>query len=482
MERSGRIDENRAPDGRCAIGYEDGGPRRDIGATSKREGERSPGPGPLGAVRDILGNRNFRLLWTGEGISLFGDQFYLVALPWLVLRLTGSALAIGTVLALVAIPRALFMLPGGAFTDRFSPRVVMLGSNLGRLAMVATLAALTLTGVVQLWMIYLFALLFGLADAFFFPAQSSIVPRLIGRDRLQTGNAIIQGTAQLSMFLGPALAGVLVAALEGGTTAANQDVRGIGWAFAIDALSFLASIAALALMRLDDRPETVAKETTVLSSIAEELGVIWRDRVLRYYFVLIAAVTFFITGPFSVGIPVLANTRYSQGATAFGVILSAFGGGSLVGVLVAGLSGRPSARRFPALMLGLPALMGVSMMLLGVIPTVAPAAIVSMVMGLAQGYLVIQFITWLQERTPPRLLGRTMSLLMFAVVGLAPLSNAFAGALIQVSVTAVLLGAGIVIVGVVGVAGFSPSVWRLGSEAKAEERRPPHSGSARRMK
>jgi MFS family permease len=432
------------------------------------------GPGQLGAVREILRSRNFRLLWTGEGISLVGDQFYLVALPWLVLRLTGSALAIGGVLALVAIPRALFMLPGGALTDRFSPRVVMLGSNLGRLAMVATLATLTLAGVIQLWMIYVFALFFGLADAFFFPAQSSIVPRLIGRDRLQTGNAIIQGTAQLSMFVGPALAGVLIATLAGGTgVAAIHDVRGIGWAFALDALSFLASIAALAAMRLDRPPDFVAEKTTVLSSIAEELAVIWRDRVLRYYFVLIAAVTFFITGPFSVGVPVLAHTRYSEGATAFGIILSAYGGGSLLGVAVAGLSGRPSARRFPALMLGLPALMGVSMMLLGVMPALAPAAVVSSVMGLAQGYLVIQFITWLQERTPPRLLGRTMSLLMFAVVGLAPLSNAFAGALIQVSVTAVLLGAGIVIVGVVGVAALSPSVWRLGTSSRVEGRCPP---------
>jgi MFS family permease len=418
-------------------------------------------------VRDIIKNRNFRLLWTGEGISLIGDQFYLVALPWLVLRLTGSALAIGTVLALVAIPRALFMLPGGALTDRLSSRVVMLGSNLGRLVLVATLAALTLTGVVELWMIYVFALFFGLADAFFFPAQSSMVPRLLGRDRLRSGNAIIQGTAQLSMFIGPALAGVLIATLDRGSSGTRvHDVRGIGWAFALDALSFLASITALALMRLGGRPKVVAREATVLSSIAEELAVIWKDRVLRYYFLLIAAVTFFITGPFSVGVPVLAHTRFSGGAAAFGVILSAFGGGSLVGVLVAGFSRRPAARAFPALMLGLPALIGLSMMLLGVVPEVGLAAIVAAVMGLAQGYIVIQFITWLQERTPPHMLGRTMSLLMFAVVGLAPLSSAMAGALIQLSVTAVLVGAGTFIVGVVGVGAFSPSVWRMGTESE----------------
>ena len=119
-----------------------------------------------GGLRAIFSNRNFRLLWGGEAISLIGDQFYLVALPWLVLTLTGSALAIGTVLAAAAIPRALFMLIGGALTDRLNPRVLMLASNLSRFVLVGALAAVTITGVVELWMIYVFALTFGLADAF----------------------------------------------------------------------------------------------------------------------------------------------------------------------------------------------------------------------------------------------------------------------------------------------------------------------------
>src|SRR5713226_3608991 len=84
-----------------------------------------------------LSVRNFRLLWIGESISLLGDQFYMIALPWLVLQLTGSALALGTVMALAGIPRAVFMLLGGALVDRFSPRSVMIASNVARLALVA---------------------------------------------------------------------------------------------------------------------------------------------------------------------------------------------------------------------------------------------------------------------------------------------------------------------------------------------------------
>src|SRR5258708_31668447 len=92
-----------------------------------------------------LSVRNFRLLWIGEGISLLGDQFYMIALPWLVLQLTGSGLALGTVLALAGIPRAVFMLVGGAFVDRFSPRAVIMTSNFARLPLVGLLSPLVLT-------------------------------------------------------------------------------------------------------------------------------------------------------------------------------------------------------------------------------------------------------------------------------------------------------------------------------------------------
>src|SRR5579885_2606021 len=110
----------------------------------------------------VLRRGNFRLLWIGQGISLLGDQFYMIALPWLVLQVTGSALAVGTVLAAAAIPRALFMLLGGAVSDRFSPRAVMLASDLSRLGLVAALAALVLTGLIAPWMLYVSAVLFGL--------------------------------------------------------------------------------------------------------------------------------------------------------------------------------------------------------------------------------------------------------------------------------------------------------------------------------
>src|SRR5215217_9529673 len=178
--------------------------------------------------------RNFRLLWIGDAISLLGDQFYMIALPWLVLQLTGSALALGTVMALAGIPRAVFVLVGGAFVDRFSPRSVMIASNFARLVLVVLLSALVLTNTIRIEMLYAFALAFGLADSFYFPGQSAIIPQLLPEDQLQAGNTYVQGTAQLSLFLGPVLAGALVAVLgQVATTEGAPSTVGIGIAFGI---------------------------------------------------------------------------------------------------------------------------------------------------------------------------------------------------------------------------------------------------------
>lgn len=103
---------------------------------------------------NVLKIRNFRLLWIGEGISLLGDQFYMIALPWLVLSLTGNALAVGTVMAMAGISRALFLLVGGALTDRFTPRKLMINSNLARMVLTGLLAALVATNLIQLWMLF----------------------------------------------------------------------------------------------------------------------------------------------------------------------------------------------------------------------------------------------------------------------------------------------------------------------------------------
>ena len=397
----------------------------------------------------IFRQRDFKLLWIGEAISLIGDQFYMIALPWLVLQMTGSALAMGTVLALAGIPRALFMLVGGALTDRFTPRLVMLVSNLLRLVLVSLLAVIIVFGQIELWMLYLFALTFGLVDAFFYPAQNAIVPRLVSKDQLQLANTIMQGTLQLSLFAGPVLAGYLISVLDkavaAGTFQAAGDMQGIGLVFAIDALTFLASAITLWLISPHaavTQNQVDGESENLLSSIREVLLVVWNDARLRSFFILIAISNFLINGPLIIGIPVLANSRFPEGVAAFGILMSAYGGGALLGIALAGLLPKPPARRMGTVLGIIWSVLGLGVVALGLISLTPLAALVTLVMGVANGYVVIIFITWLQTRTQEDMLGRMMSLLMFASAGLLPLSSLLTGALIGLNVVGLFVVSG----------------------------------------
>jgi predicted MFS family arabinose efflux permease len=407
------------------------------------------------APTNVLRIRNFRMLWIGEGISLLGDQFYMIALPWLVLLLTGNALAVGTVFAMAGVPRALFMIVGGALTDHFTPRKLMIGSNLARMILTGLLAGLVLTNLIQLWMLYVSALLFGLADAFFFPAQSSIVPQLAAKDQLQMGNAIIQGTATLSLFLGPLLAGVMISWLDAGRT---HSTLGIAFAFGLDSFSFLASITMLSLMRIQNTNAYIEKiESGVLASIREGLLYVWNDATLKIVFPIVMGLNLLINGPFAVGIPVLARTRFPEGAVAFGLIMSVFGGGALLGTVLAGVLPKPS-KLLGTISLSIISLMGIGLAVIGFAPTAYIAATAALGMGIANGYANVMLITWLQQKIAPEMTGRIMSLVMFAAIGLNPVSTSLAGALIGLNATVLLVCAGISMTLFTLLAAFSPTV------------------------
>lgn len=414
---------------------------------------RTPSRNPFAA-------RDFRLLWIGEAVSAVGDQFALIALPWLALVLTGSALALGSVLALMAVPRALLMLIGGVSVDRLSPRRVMLGSNAVRLVAVGALGAAVLAGVAELWMLYAFALVFGVADAFFFPAQTSIVPELVEPEQLQRANGIVQGTAQASVLVGPALAGVVIAAASAGASVANA--AGIGVALLIDAATFVASLVTLWLIR--PRVHVAAAHASILESIREGVRFVWSSRGLRAVILLSLSANLFIVGPFEVGMPYIAYARLPEGAAAFGVIMAAFGGGSLLGLVVGSVLPMPRPSRLgPAVMATL-ALAGLSVAALSAVSTTFVAALVTAVAGMNLGYGNLLGITWIQARIPPELMGRVMSLMITGSVGLVPVSMFVAGIAVQANVDVTLLVAGTGMALMSAGSLLSPAVRHLGLE------------------
>jgi MFS family permease len=400
--------------------------------------------------------RNFRLLWLGESISLIGDQFHFVALAWLTLQLTGSGLALGTVLMAASIPRAVFMLVGGALSDRLSPRDLMLASNAARAVLVSIITGLVLFGAIRLWHLYVLAIIFGLIDAFFHPALMTIVPTLVDKDRLEAGNALLRGTAQLSVLIGPAPAGFLISAV------------GLAAAFSLDVATFVFATVALWLIKdgfrrqslisqedgiADDLP---ARPRDLVASIREGLHYAWSDPVVRAILLIVAAVDFSFVGPFNVGLASLADHRFVGGAAAFGTMLSMWGAGALLGTVVAGSVGQPRHRG--KLLLGIVAVLGIGLSLIGFVPSVGLASVVIGAMGIGSGFVNVVMLAWLQTRTNPQMLGRVMSLVMLASLGLAPVSFAIAGALVDLHATILFAAAGAIVLGATGLSAVNPVV------------------------
>jgi MFS family permease len=420
---------------------------------------RSPNPF---AIRD------FRLLWIGEAVSSLGDQFALIALPWLALVMTGSALALGSVLALMAIPRALLMLIGGVSVDRLSPRRVMLASNAVRLVAVTLLGSVVLAGAGELWMLYAFALVFGVADAFFFPAQTSIVPELVETDQLQRANGIVQGTAQATVLLGPVVAGLMIAALGTDTaTVGTAATAGIAVALLADAVTFLVSLVTLWLIR--PRAHVERPASSVLEDIRAGFRYVLGLPGLRAMVLMSLAANFLIVGPFEVGLPVIAYTRLPEGAAAFGVLMSAFGGGSLVGLALAAMLPKPRPERFAYAVLGAVSLAGFGLVTLPFITSTLVGAAVIAVSGIALGFGNLHGMTWAQSRIAPDLMGRVMSVMIMGSVGLVPVSMVIAGAAVQVSLDGMLIVAGVGMAVVCVVSLLSPAVRRMGLQPTYEE-------------
>jgi MFS family permease len=385
--------------------------------------------------------RNFRLLWIGETVSVFGDQFYLVALPWLALQLTGSGLALGSVLMTAAIPRAALMLAGGAATDRFTSRTVMLISNVLRCGIVTLLMVLVYTHVVRLWHLYVIAAAFGTFDAFFYPAYVSIVPSLLQPQQLAAGNSLMQGSVQLTGLVGPAAAGVAVGA------------AGLASAFGVDAASFLVSVTMLALITGSGAP---ARQQPLLVAIREGVTYALAHPVIRSLLVMFATMNLFLSGPFAVGAPLLARERFGT-ATSLGVLFSSFGAGALAGTAIAGRD--RCGRSLGPILVTTYITAGGTMIALGLIRHLWMSAAVLVLLGVIVGYSNVQMMAYLQRQTAPDKTGRVMSLIMFCAHGLLPLSYVLSGAISKIGVTVLFLSSGVTVIVITSFLFRTPQFW-----------------------
>lgn len=373
---------------------------------SQPEGYVLPPPARLRGT--VLGIRDFRLLWIGQTVSSIGDQIFPIAVALKVVHAGGSAGDLGVVLLGRSLAMVLFLVIGGVYADRVSRTRVMIGSDVFR-AIAVTALALT-PGEVPVWALAGLTFVVGGGEAFFRPAYGAILPSVVPENRLAQANAFTSVSLKTSLILGPALGGFVVA------------VAGPGWALAIDAGTFLASMATLLRIAEPPLPARGPRQSGVrdaLDGVAEVRARPWIGAILG----MATLQLMLAIAPYMVLLPFVARERLG-GDGAYGAVLVAFAVGGLLGALVAG-KWTPRQPGLWALMGLLPhAGLFVSM---AYSRSVVVVAAWSFVCGVGLEPFQIWWSSALQRDVPPDLLARVISLDWLVSLGLMPVGLALAG-------------------------------------------------------
>ena len=358
---------------------------------------------PLGALQE----REFRLYFTGQLVSLLGDAVTPFALAWAVLDLTGSARDLGFVIAANTAPLVIFLLVGGVFADRLPRRGVMLTADVARMAVQAVTAALLLSHTASIWELIVLQALAGTGTAFFNPASTGLTPMTVSAGRLQEANALRGMSMGLTQFAGPALAGILIVTV------------GPGYALAIDAASF--GVSAFYLARLHLPPHVSLPP----QSFARDLLDGWRDFVARSWVWLVvvsASLGNMMGGVWLVLAAVWVKGHGGAGAWTAILVVSAVGG------LAAGATALRAKPRRPLLLASI-----------AVVPNCVPLIVLALqlpweilvVTALVTGFGNMLFNTlWettLQQHIPPASLSRVSAYDWFGSLLCQPLGLALAG-------------------------------------------------------
>ena len=379
-------------------------------------------------VFEAFRHRDFRLLWSGQVVSLIGDAAFFTALGWRAFTLVGSS-RLGIVFLAQAVGLLATLLIGGALADRIPRRTMMIASDLARFAVVAALAAVDATGHLTFTLLIVLTLLNGLGDGFFFPAVGGIVPLVVEQGRLPSANSLIGVARWGSFVVGPAIAAGLYSA------------TGSSVVFAIDAASFLVSAALL--WRLQARAVQPETREGTFKEIASGVRYVAKIPWLWVTITLFAVILMLQLAPQQVLMPALVHEHFDRGVGAYGFLVTVFGIGTVSGTLAFGQL-QPRRRR-GLVNYSFWLVNSLAIAALALSPWYQLAALFALVRGFCVGFGVAMWETMLQELVPDHLLSRVVSLDFFGSFGLMPVGLAFAAAIAGLASPGTIIASGALI-------------------------------------
>ncbi len=367
--------------------------------------------GPV--VVRALAHRDFRLFFGGQLVSLIGTWMQTVAQAWLVYRLTDSSVFLGLVGFAGQIPVFLLSPAGGSLADTRSRHQIIIATQTSALILALILAGLTLSGWVQLWHIFVLASLMGVVSAFDIPARQSFLVQLVGRNDLMNAIALNSSMFNGARIVGPAIAGILVAAI------------GEGWCFLLNGVSYLAVLAGLLLMHPKPQPERPIGDSP-LGRIVEGFTFVARTAPIRALLLLLGLVS--LTGmPYVVLMPIFADEILHTGARGLGILMGVTGLGALLGALT--LAARREVRGLGGWVAWASAAFGVSLIAFAISRHFWLSVALLIPVGFAQIVQTAASNTLIQAMVPDALRGRVMSVYSMMFMGMAPFGALLAGLL-----------------------------------------------------
>lgn len=384
------------------------------------------------SVSSLFGNRSFVFLWLSSTTSFLALSTYLFAEQWYIITILEKESALGIVMMMTMIPRVLFMMIGGVWADRFRRSRIMLVSSLVRCLLVLAMILLLQLSLLELWPLIVFALCFGIVDAFFSPANTSLLPAVVAKEVLPRSNSFIQSSNQIALFSGPMLG---------------------GWILSIGSFSLLFSVIAGFLLLtllfsffIKEQKRTAAiNKASMKSELKEGFSYVWGMPFLKNMLLILIIINFFFFGPLLMGIPLLVDSVLKGKVLDLSFLQSSYQGGMLMGAVLVGILNLNKKRGFSMLvMIGV---LGLCLTLLGQIGFLWQGIVLLLVMGILSSFINVSLISMIQAQSDSTKIGRVMSLVNASSNGLVPLSYAFVSLalVMQITISNIMVLCGIVI-------------------------------------